>query len=761
MADRFRDGGRGGGNRDGYRGGGGDGFRGGGGGGGGGGDGGGGGGGFRDGAGFRGERRDDHRGGGRDGGRDGGFRDRGGYGGDRDRGGGGFRDDRGGGGFRDDRGGGGFGSGSRDDRGPPARGPEPVGFVATLKDGYGFIEPLINGELGEEHVWFHFNSVERREQLSVGDEVRFMLEADRRTGKMAAQRIFRLPRGSLKRPVPPPEVRYKGTVEREARGGARGRLSYTASENAPPETYHFEQRDIDAKSERVEPGDLVEFSLVPDRGGSRSGGGGGGAGGAGGGDGGKKLVRRVVMVERGGGLPQEHGVIVKVDTKEGKYGFIRPEESVAQLFFHVSELDGALLPPRAGAEVRFVRRADPRSKKENATRVVGLPAGTVQFEAVSAEAEQGVVTRALHGGASRETGSGASRADKQKFGGLVRVGVEKAQLEAAALEAELDAAAAAEAAAAAAAEAAAAQKKVDEPAPSTASKGAEEAAPDPKSLFGGGARKASWADEIDADEEEAEAERAATAAKTAAQTAAVAAKAAAADAARAAERAKAEAERARGAAAAEPEALCFGHNDVDDGGGGGREGLFIGDGVSFCRVTEKATKRKGATRLLLTRPNWLEGFVATTREGFGFIANAVSTTRMRRMCRIALLLLAMALSSFTQASSAPHTTTLASSPLLPVRRARLRWSDGCSAPPAPLPPAARHITPTRHTHRRPRLKHRARARAHRVRAAAWRAWEWGGGVGGIGGTDDCRSSTRHEPPHAHTAGPRGQWPHQK
>ena len=691
MADRFRDGGRGGGNRDGYRGGGGDGFRGGGGGGGGGGDGGGGGGGFRggggDGGGFRGERRDDHRGGGRDGGRDGGFRDRGGYGGDRDRGGGGFRDDRGGGGFRDDRGGGGFGSGSRDDRGPPARGPEPVGFVATLKDGYGFIEPLINGELGEEHVWFHFNSVERREQLSVGDEVRFMLEADRRTGKMAAQRIFRLPRGSLKRPVPPPEVRYKGTVEREARGGARGRLSYTASENAPPETYHFEQRDIDAKSERVEPGDLVEFSLVPDRGGSRSGGGGAGAGGAGGGDGGKKLVRRVVMVERGGGLPQEHGVIVKVDTKEGKYGFIRPEESVAQLFFHVSELDGTLLPPRAGAEVRFVRRADPRSKKENATRVVGLPAGTVQFEAVSAEAEQGVVTRALHGGASRETGSGASRADKQKFGGRVRVGVEKAQLEAAALEAELDAAAAAEAAAAAAAEAAAAQKKVDEPAPSTASKGAEEAAPDPKSLFGGGARKASWADEIDADEEEAEAERAATAAKTAAQTAAVAAKAAAADAARAAERAKAEAERARGAAAAEPEALCFGHNDVDDGGGG-REGLFIGDGVSFCRVTEKATKRKGATRLLLTRPNWLEGFVATTREGFGFIANAVSTTRMRRMCRIALLLLAMALSSFTQASSAPHTTTLASSPLRPSPPraagppALERWLLGAARPAA-------------------------------------------------------------------------------
>ena len=65
-----------------------------------------------------------------------------------------------------------------------------------------------------------------------------------------------------------------------------------------------------------EQGDLVEFSLVADRGGSRSGAGAGGGGGGGGG-GAKALVRRVVLVERGGGLPQERGVIVKVDGKEG------------------------------------------------------------------------------------------------------------------------------------------------------------------------------------------------------------------------------------------------------------------------------------------------------------------------------------------------------------------------------------------------------------------------------------------------------------
>jgi len=32
--------------------------------------------------------------------------------------------------------------------------------------------------------------------------------------------------------------------------------------------------------------------------------------------------------------------------------------------------------------VRFVRRADPRTKKDAASRIVQLPQGTVQFEAI-------------------------------------------------------------------------------------------------------------------------------------------------------------------------------------------------------------------------------------------------------------------------------------------------------------------------------------------------------------------------------------------
>ena len=55
--------------------------------------------------------------------------------------------------------------------------------------------------------------------------------------------------------------------------------------------------------------------------------------------------------------------------------------SEAQLFFHVSELEPGLTPT-PGCEVRFVRRADPRTKKDAASRIFQLPQGTVQFEAI-------------------------------------------------------------------------------------------------------------------------------------------------------------------------------------------------------------------------------------------------------------------------------------------------------------------------------------------------------------------------------------------
>ena len=44
-------------------------------------------------------------------------------------------------------------------------------------------------------------------------------------------------------------------------------------------------------------------------------------------------------------------------------------------------------------QVRFVRRADPRTKKDAASRIVQLPQGTVQFEAIEGAVITGEVRR--------------------------------------------------------------------------------------------------------------------------------------------------------------------------------------------------------------------------------------------------------------------------------------------------------------------------------------------------------------------------------
>ena len=66
--------------------------------------------------------------------------------------------------------------------------------------------------------------------------------------------------------------------------------------------------------------------------------------------------------------------------------------------------------------MRFVRRADPRTKKDAASRIVQLPQGTVKFEAVDEVRMTGEVTRALEPGRLR---LGDSRAEKLKHGGMV------------------------------------------------------------------------------------------------------------------------------------------------------------------------------------------------------------------------------------------------------------------------------------------------------------------------------------------------------
>ena len=242
----------------------------------------------------------------------GGGGDRGGFGGDR----GGFRDDRGGGrdrgGFndrRDDRRGGGYNDRDGDRRGggggrPGSARPREVGgYVAAIKESFGFIEPVNAADLPAQ-LYFNFGAVLRRDELRVGDEVHFEVDSGR-DGRSSAVRVQLLKPGTL-----PPPPRAKGVVERAPnRQGFGGRISYAASEGAAPESVSFEGRDV-RERDPLDAGDLVEFVLAADH------------------RGGGKCARQVKVLERGGGLPRERGVVVSMKD-DRQFGFIRAEEGGA------------------------------------------------------------------------------------------------------------------------------------------------------------------------------------------------------------------------------------------------------------------------------------------------------------------------------------------------------------------------------------------------------------------------------------------------
>ena len=92
------------------------------------------------------------------------------------------------------------------------------GFIANLKDNFGFIETLG----GKDNLFFHFNAVVGRDRPQLRDEVRFDVEIDRRSGREAASRVFLLAPGTLPKPPPPVEMQARCVVERELRNASRG-----------------------------------------------------------------------------------------------------------------------------------------------------------------------------------------------------------------------------------------------------------------------------------------------------------------------------------------------------------------------------------------------------------------------------------------------------------------------------------------------------------------------------------------------------------
>mgnify|MGYP002828669109 CR=1 FL=1 len=145
---------------------------------------------------------------------------------------------------------------------------------------------------------------DRRLAIELYLEVHFEVDSGR-DGRSSAVRVQLLKPGTL-----PPPPRAKGVVERAPnRQGFGGRISYAASEGAAPESVSFEGRDV-RERDPLDAGDLVEFVLAADH------------------RGGGKCARQVKVLERGGGLPRERGVVVSMKD-DRQFGFIRAEEGGA------------------------------------------------------------------------------------------------------------------------------------------------------------------------------------------------------------------------------------------------------------------------------------------------------------------------------------------------------------------------------------------------------------------------------------------------
>ena len=580
----------------------------------------------------------DRRGGGdgydRRGGGDGYDRRGGGDGYDR-RGGGDGYDRRGGGGYNDRRGGGwdggkGYGkgrSGGRDDDGDDGGGgarPVGTGRIAILKDGFGFIEP----EEGTGQHYFHFSSLRDAAQPRLGDEVRYVLEVDRRSGREAAARMSILPPGTL---PPRAEVQLQGVIERAGREGGKIVLGTTLSPDAGDgeaqghqrTVYHYEPREAPRSGPPLTDGDLVEFTITEGRPEMR---------------GGKKWCRKVVLIKAGGGLPRHQGAVITV--KE-HFGFIRQADAPGECFFHFSELPReAQADVRPGVEVEYCKTKDARSGKEAATRITLLPEGSVSFEVILPPRYEGVVGTAIGPLTSqRALPAAVSRSEKLSQGGVLRASVASVASDAAAV-------------------APAAEPPAAAPASSSDGGGAgggDGGGEDGSAGGGGGGAAASasrgacssWADASSDDEEGGSSGegggkgrggkgrggmgRGSAGRGSSAGAAAVAAEAedavAGADAAEAAalERAlqslsNVPAERLR--PPQNNERLGFSVADLMEGTR--EEGVFDGDTVEFSLAVEKNGGARGAANVRVLVPNWQRGFVVHTKDDHGFIKPALS-----------------------------------------------------------------------------------------------------------------------------------------
>ena len=300
------------------------------------------------------------------------------------------------------------------------------GIVTVLKEGYGFIRAE-DAPPGNRELFFHFSALlDSQYQPAIGDEIEFDTQRDEQQGKLSAQRISALPRGSIKRDSMAPE-RLVGVVDRdliadtlpsagtEQNGSAPSSSASSALRRSAIRHYPSSPSSVPPSSDSVDSalleftsadcrdarpvllkGDTVTFQWLT-RGRT-----------------GEKRPVNVTLLQPST-VDREQGKVVSVNA-QGGFAFIRRAQREGELFMHASnykqqqvqsdENGGSASQSSSsssgglsggpfiseGAEVEYsLWLAD--NGRLCAVRGIPLPPGTVSFERLLDGAYRGVVSR--------------------------------------------------------------------------------------------------------------------------------------------------------------------------------------------------------------------------------------------------------------------------------------------------------------------------------------------------------------------------------
>ncbi|CAG9839305.1 unnamed protein product [Diabrotica balteata] len=222
-------------------------------------------------------------------------------------------------------------------------GPLYQGFIAALKDGFGFIETIQH----DKEVFFHFSNFEgESNSLDLGTEVEYNLGTRGNSGSCSsAENVKVIPKGTIALPEFRGDI-LEGTVVRPLRSVNPDQTEYSGlirtkaeNQNEKVQEYEFGIMGLVNKRELLQIGDHVQFQVDT-----------------------TGRAANIIAVRK--------KLKATVDAIKGHFGFLAYEvEEGKKLFFHMTEVkDNVSL--QVGDTVEFVLVTNHRSGKSSACNVV-------------------------------------------------------------------------------------------------------------------------------------------------------------------------------------------------------------------------------------------------------------------------------------------------------------------------------------------------------------------------------------------------------